>query len=179
MKDTWGTAEFLNDYLTKKGLEIKRIEAEINFGSSTKIELLWPNEQNYNNRDLSDNDRSLVSLIRFAGKKILLCSDIEEFAQREIIRLYPNLQADIVVVPHHGSTATLDVKFLEHLNAKVLICSCGKRQYEQTGNGTISMNYFPADAGLFYTPECGAITVSIDRNGAIETKIFARKAKSP
>lgn len=179
MKDTWGTAQFLNDYLAEKGLEIKRIEAKTDFGSSAKIELLWPNEQNYNNQDLSDNDRSLVSLIEFAGKKFLLCSDIEEFAQREILRLYPNLQADIVVAPHHGSTATLNENFLKHLNAKVLICSCSQKQYEQTGNGTISTKHFPAEARLFCTPECGAVTVSIDRNGTIETKVFAKKAKSP
>jgi competence protein ComEC len=174
MKDTWGTAKFLNDCLAGKGLEIKRIEAEMNFGSSTKIDILWPNKQNYNNQDLGDNDRSLVPLIQFAGKKILLCSDIEEFAQREILRLYPNLKADIVVVPHHGSTATLDKEFLKELDAAVLICSRGRDRFERTSSGSDFERYAPVKAQLLCTSEHGAITVFVDKDGKIKTDVFKR-----
>jgi competence protein ComEC len=172
--DLWGTARFLDDCLSEKGLEIKCMEKDLNLGGNTKIEMLWPDEQDDSNEDLSDNDRSLVSLIEFAGVRILLCSDIEEFAQKELLRLYPALKADVVVVPHHGSTNTLDLEFLEHLDADVLICSCGRRQYEKADTDTESMKYFPAGAGLLFTPEAGAITVSIDKNGMIKTKVFMK-----
>jgi competence protein ComEC len=173
-KDEWGTAEFLNNYLIEKGLEIKRIEPEMSLSTGASIKTLWPDEQLYNKEDLSDNDKSLVSLIEFAGKKILLCSDIEELAQRELLRLYPNLKADIVVVPHHGSTTTLDLEFLEHLEADVLICSCGRRQFEKQDRDTESLKYFPADARLLCTPETGTITVSIDKSGVIKTEVFVK-----
>jgi competence protein ComEC len=179
IKDTWGTAKFLNDCLAEKGLEIKRIEPEMNFGGSTKIEMLWPNEQNYNNEDLGDNDRSLVSLIEFAGAKILLCSDIEEFAQKEILRLYPDLKADVVVVPHHGSTATLDTEFLERLDADVLICSRGRDRYEMTGRDTDSVGYTPVGVKSFCTSENGAITVFIDMDGTIKTHTFLKQTACP
>jgi len=168
-KDVWGTAEFLNDCLIKNGLEIKPIEAEINLSAGASMEMLWPNEQIYKNEDLSDNDRSLVSLIEFAGVKILLCSDIEEFAQRELLRLYPDLKADVVVVPHHGSTTTLDAEFLKHLEADVLICSCGRRQYERMGRDTESARSAPSEARPFYTSEDGAITVIVNKNGVTKT----------
>jgi competence protein ComEC len=174
MKDVWGTAQFLNDCLAEKGLEIKRIEKDLNLGGSAKIEMLWPNEQHGPYENLSDNDRSLVSLIEFAGVRILLCSDIEEFAQKELLRLYPALKADVVVVPHHGSTTTLDLEFLEHLNANVLICSCGRRQYEQMDRDTKSLKYFPSEAKLLRTPETGTITVSIDKSGSIKTEVFVK-----
>jgi competence protein ComEC len=173
-KDEWGTAQFLNDCLAENGLEIKRIEKKLNLGGQTKIETLWPDEQYEDNVDLSDNDRALVSLVEFAGTKILLCSDIEQFAQKELFRLYPNLKADIVVVPHHGSTSTLDLEFLEHLDADILICSCGRKQYEKKDIDAESMKYFPAGARLFYTPETGAITVSIDKYGVTKTKVFTK-----
>ncbi len=172
MKDTWGTAKFLNDCLAEEGLVIKRIKPEMNLSTDTKIEFLWPNEQNYNNEDLGDNDKSLVSLIEFAGIKILLCSDIEEFAQKEILRLYPELTADIVVVPHHGSTATLDRDFLEHFDADVLIFSCGQSQYERMNRGPSSVTSFPNRTRLFYTPEDGAISVCVDKAGTIKTDAF-------
>lgn len=173
-KDEWGTAEFLNNYLIEKGLEIKRIEPEMSLSAGVSIKMLWPDEQLYNKEDLSDNDKSLVSLIEFAGKKILLCSDIEELAQRELLRSYPNLKADIVVVPHHGSTTTLDLDFLELLEADVLICSCGRRQFEKQDRDTESLKYFPADARLLCTPETGTITVSIDKSGVIKTEVFVK-----
>jgi competence protein ComEC len=171
-KDVWGTAEFLNDSLIEKGLEIKRIEAELNLNAGVSMKMLWPNEQLYNIKDLSDNDRSLVSLIEFAGAKILLCSDIEEFAQRELLRLNPDLKADVVVVPHHGSASTLDAEFLEHLDADVLICSCGRRQYERMGRDTESVRYVPAENRSLCTSEDGAITVFVDKNGTIKTSVF-------
>ena len=171
-KDVWGTAQFLNDCLAEDGLAIKRIEKNLNLSGRTKIETLWPDGQYEGNADLSDNDRSLVSLVEFAGTKILLCSDIEQFAQKELLRLYPDLKADIVVVPHHGSTSTLDLQFLEHLDADILICSCGRKQYEKKDIDAESMKYFPAGARLLYTPETGAVTISIDKNGRVKTKIF-------
>ena len=173
-KDVWGTAKFLNDCLAEKGLEIKRIETEMNLSGSAKMEMLWPNEQNYNNEDLSDNDRSLVSLIEFAGAKILLCSDIEKFAQRELLRLHPDLKADVVVVPHHGSTTTLDAEFLEHLDADVLICSCGRRRHQKMGRDTDTAKYMPVEAGLLCTSEDGAITIFVDTDGAIKTDVFMK-----
>ena len=173
-KDVWGTAEFLNDCLIEKGLEIKRIGEEINLSAGASIKMLWPDEQLYNIKDLSDNDRSLVSLIEFAGVKILLCSDIEEFAQRELLRLNPDLKADVVVVPHHGSATTLDVEFLKHLEADVLICSCGRRQYEMMGRDTESVRYVPAEIRSLCTSEDGAITVFIDKNGVTKTDVFTK-----
>jgi competence protein ComEC len=172
--DVWGTAKFLNDCLTEKGLEIKSIKKVLNLGGNTKIKILWPDEQGGHYEDLSDNDRSLVSLIEFAGIRILLCSDIEEFAQRELLRLYPDLKADVVIVPHHGSTTTLDLEFLEHLDADVLICSCGRRQYEKKDRDTKSNKYFPAEAKLLCTPETGAITISIDKHGVTQTQVFTK-----
>jgi len=95
--DQWGTARFLSKQLSKTGLEIQRLD-NFNSDGSARIKFLWPTKQASENEELSDNDKSVVSLIEFAGAEILLCSDIEKFAQREILRLFPNLKADVVVV---------------------------------------------------------------------------------
>jgi len=172
--DVWGTAEFLNDSLAEKGLEIKRIENDLKLNGTANIKMLWPNEQIYNDEKLGDNNRSQVSLIEFAGRKILLCSDIEEFAQRELLRLHPDLKADVVVVPHHGSASTLDAEFLERLDADVLVCSCGRRQYERMGRDTESSGYPPAGGKSLCTFEDGAITVIVDKTGMIKTHVFVK-----
>ncbi|MFH1884048.1 MAG: MBL fold metallo-hydrolase, partial [Planctomycetota bacterium] len=166
--EQWSAAKFLNDCLTEKGFKIKRLDEDLNLSGSANIKILWPNEQIAKNEDLGDNDKSLVLLIEFAGTEILLCSDIEKFAQRELLRLYPDLKADIVVVPHHGSVNTLEDNFLEKLDADILIYSCDRSQYErqqQVIKGKTS-------AKSFYTPKHGAVAVCISRDGMMETKTF-------
>jgi len=159
--DKWGTAQFLEQSLRKEGLEIQLLGKKLPLSSKAKVKILWPTEQVLQNEELSDNDRSAVALIEFAGTKILLCSDIGEFAQRELLRLYPELKAEVVVVPHHGSSKTADPNFLQKLEADILICSCGRSQYERT-------NRTPNKARSLYTARDGAITVCIDKDGTIK-----------
>ena len=114
--DQLGTEKYLNDYLIENDLTIKPLNGELNLSGSADIKILWPGEEASKNENLGDNDKSQVSLIEFAGKKILICSDIEKFAQRELLRLNPVLKADIVFVPHHGSVSTLEDDFLRKLD---------------------------------------------------------------
>ena len=143
-------------------------------GGSATVEILWPDKDSPVSDDVTDNNRSLVSLAEFAGVRILLCSDIEEYAQRETLRLRPDLTADIVVIPHHGSTKTLDRAFLPNLNAKVLICSCDRTQYERIIGNAGSASGKPKRANTLYTAEDGAITVVVGSDGTIETAAFAK-----
>ena len=120
------------------------------------------------NKVLGDNDKSQVSLIEFAGRKVLLCSDIEKYAQRELLRLYPDLKADIVFVPHHGSLSTLGDDFLRKLDPDILIYSCDRTQYERR----LRIIKKDDSAESFYTSKHGTVVVCINRNGLISTKTF-------
>ena len=165
--DQWGTAKFLSDCLMQTGLKIQRLKREQNFGNIASLNILWPiKDMNYDST-LSDNDKSLVSLIKFADVKILLCSDIEEFAQNELLKLYPDLNPDIVVVPHHGSMNTLVVDFLKILNADILIYSCSQSQYERIIRNEAQTISGLGNVKTFYTAEDGAITISIKKQGEI------------
>jgi len=167
--DQWGTVNFLKQCLNKKGLEIRLLAENPDTAGNAKVKILWPNEQAVQNIDLGANDKSLVSLIEFAGSKTLLCSDIEKFAQRELMQLYPALKANVVVVPHHGSVKTLEADFLEKLEAHILLVSCSRKQYEQQ-QVLIQAN----NAKLFYTPRHGAITICINKKGTIKTTTFVK-----
>jgi competence protein ComEC len=168
--DKWSTAQFLNDFLANKGLKIQRIGESLYAAHEAKISVLWPGEQIEQLAQLSDNDNSLVSLMEFAGRKVLLCSDIEEFAQNELIRLYPELTADIVVVPHHGSVRTSTPDFIRMLDAEFLLCSCSKRQYDNMSDKTRQRS----KSKRFYTPTDGTITVRVEKSGTISITTFKK-----
>ena len=165
--DDWGTAKFLNKSLCDRGLEIQHLAKDLIVPGAARIKILWPTEQVCADSELSDNNKSTVALIEFAGRKILLCSDIEKCAQNGLLHLFPHLKANVVVVPHHGSPTTSDPDFLEHLDADVLICNCRRSRYERLSRVTNRANWL-------YTPKDGAITVCIDKDGTIKMDTFTK-----
>jgi len=170
------TAKTLQQYLTRHSLDIQPADKTIPIAGSAKIELLWPDEQVWPIEGLSDNDTSLVTLIEFAGRKILLCSDIEKFAQTKLLETYPDLKADIVVAPHHGSAKTLAEGFLEKLEPSILIFSCSRRDYQRyaarPGGAPQTQNNAFGDLSnniqCFYTARDGAVTIRIEKDGTIK-----------
>lgn len=156
------TVRFLTEWLDRKGLKAEPIEQELNLSESVEVRTIWPSEQACEDERLSNNDKSAVWLIEFAGAGILLCSDIENFAQGQLLRLFPNLKCEVVVVPHHGSLRTLEADFLQRLGAHTLIYSCSQRQYQARKKPA------PEDKRKsFYTAEDGAVTIRIDKKGTI------------
>jgi competence protein ComEC len=147
----------------------------LNLNSPAKIKILWPTEQISQDAQLGDNDKSLVSLIEFAGTEILLCSDIEEFAQKELLRLNPDLRADVVVVPHHGSVKTAEPDFLENLDADILICSCGRSQHENINRAPPPGPHDPNKPTSLRTAALGAVTICVGKDGTIRTTTSVRK----
>jgi len=160
---TEGAARFLADWLREKALAMEPVPETLTIGP-TKITTLWPVPDMALDPELGDNNRSLVTLIELAGVKILLCSDIEQSTQQQILRLYRGLEADVVVVPHHGSTATLRPGFLQELDPKVLLCSCGKKEQAHRLGSVKDVN-----ASLWCTATNGAVTICVDKAGVVET----------
>jgi competence protein ComEC len=109
----------------------------------------------------------MVTLIEYAGKRVLICSDIEKFAQREILRLYPDLKAEVLIMPHHGSAKTTDPAFIEKIGAAVNIASNSGSSYEKH-----QVIRYPADMNC--TGLDGAITVRVSKQGIINTTTFIK-----
>jgi competence protein ComEC len=168
--DPCDTAEFLNRRLSEQGLGIQQAGRNLSVSGKAKIKIIWPTEQIYQDKTLGDNDKSMVSLIEFGGRKILLCSDIEKFAQRKILELFPGLKVDVVVAPHHSSAKTLETDFFERLEADISIGSCSRAQYER-----LQAIKGKDKAESFYTARDGAITVYVNKDGAIRTATFSKR----
>ncbi len=163
------TAELLMQHLTERHVDVAQLPRTITVGS-TQVHALWPGAKAAALQGLSDNDKSLVCLVEFAGKRVVLGSDTEKLAQREILRLHPSLKADVVIAPHHGSTRTLEERFLRQLEPATLVCSCGRTDYER---GRVAK---PAPGSRrFVTARDGAITVCIDKTGVVETSTYVAR----
>jgi competence protein ComEC len=168
--EKWGTAKFLSNWLNENGPGIQPLSKNLNIKGKAKITILWPTEQIFKDKTLGDNDKSVVSLIEFAGRKILLCSDIEKFAQRKFLELFPGLKVDVVVTPHHSSVKSLEPDFIERLGADISICSCGQTQYERLQTIKRKDHSRP-----FYTARDGAITTCVNKEGRLRTTALIKR----
>jgi competence protein ComEC len=126
------------------------------------LQRLWPHTSENGFLDLSDNNRSSVFLLSFAQRTILMCADIEQFAQEQLMHLYPDLKADVVVAPHHGSLKTLESGFLEQLDPEIVLCSCGRSQYR---TGQVIKDY--RGTRMYATASHGAVSLRIHKTGHI------------
>lgn len=89
-----------------------------------KIDILWPDENYYSD---GPNNSSLVILLGFNGKSILLPGDIEKETE-DILK--SNLKhSDILVVPHHGSKTSSTAGFVEKVKPNIAVMSYGKNSY--------------------------------------------------
>jgi len=164
-----GPARFLSEYLQRRGHVIQGSPTLVDFGGKAVVEKIWPAGDLRDSQRFSENDRSLVMLIRFGQRRILLCSDIEKAGQKEILRLNPGLKVDVVVAPHHGSLSTADPDFLNRLEPAVVICSCSRKAYERAKTRQLAQG-----AQCFYTAGNGAITVRVGKDGAITVETAQR-----
>lgn len=72
------------------------------------------------------NDSSIVLLAKLGGLSWLLTGDMGEEGERELLSTFPQLQADILKVGHHGSKTSSSTPFLEQLQSKAALISVGK-----------------------------------------------------
>ncbi|MEN6308518.1 MAG: ComEC/Rec2 family competence protein [Anaerohalosphaeraceae bacterium] len=152
----------LTRHLKQYNIPIQPVPTSLSSGP-VQIRSLWPTETAP--QTLSDNDRSQVLLITFAGKSILLCGDIEIAAQTELLKLYPDLHADIMLLPHHGSTTNLAPEFVSCIAPGTVIASCSQNRMTNA--------YAPTqDQQAFYTGRDGAIEIKIKADGTVSTVGF-------
>jgi len=164
----WGPARTLSNFLEGQGRSLRLLPPRIDAGPA-RIDILWPPAELPGEIEASDNNRSVVARIEFAGRSIMICSDIERAAQRALLENHPNLRADVVISPHHGSKKTLDPDFLARLQPQIVITSCARSQYDQ-------QRVVDPAPNAYYTARDGAITVTISPDGEIEVSTWIGKA---
>ncbi len=74
------------------------------------------------------NNASLVLRVTMTGDhplRLLLTGDVEPDAQEALLRLHPDVAADVIKVPHHGSGRQSD-RFFAAVGARVATISAGQ-----------------------------------------------------
>ena len=105
------------------------------------------------------NDLSLVLLVEYSGKRILLTGDISQTVEAALPHIGP---VDVLQVPHHGSYTGCSAAFLQAISPDWALISCGE-----------SNDYgHPHDVVLSRLEETGAEIYRTDRQGTLVVEIL-------
>lgn len=81
-------------------------------------------EKEFRGTDSDPNNDSVVVMAEHAGERILMTGDIEREAQQALLAAGVDLRADVLKVPHHGSSKLLD-SFVQAVSADVAVIGVG------------------------------------------------------
>jgi competence protein ComEC len=138
---------------------IRARPGEVRSVGGLRWRVLWPTTLLAG--DSPPNNASVVlRAVTPAGLSLLLAGDIEPLAQAVLHRAEPDLRAQVLKVPHHGSSHQ-DDEFLRSLQAKVALVSVGA----DNGYG------HPAQRTLDLLRGIGATTLRTDTGGDLAVAV--------
>lgn len=118
----------------------------------TQLNVLWPDPK----FDASANDTSLVLRLEYHHQRVLFTGDIEAAAQRQLLDNAADLQAQVLVAPHHGSSARTTAEFVAAVNPQQIVSSNGRRltQHQRDFDDLVTVPHLR-------TSQVGAITITL------------------
>ncbi len=90
-----------------------------------RVEAIWPP------RDAAfkhNNDGSIVLAFEVAGRRLLMCGDVQQIAMAQMIETGVPLDADVTDLPHHGSFPPGAVAWLRRVGPTVVLQSSGPQR---------------------------------------------------
>ncbi len=119
--------EQLLEITAKKEIPLKTLESgkTLCLDSDIRFDILWPNSKEIIYNSLNNN--SLVCKLSYNSFSMLFTGDIEEIAEKEIIKLVSQdlLKSTILKVAHHGSNTSSTKEFIEAVNPKLALIGVG------------------------------------------------------
>ena len=144
-------------------LQIVEVGDIIHIEKDLLFYVLWPTSEKIVNENILNNN-SLVGKLVYKNFSMLFTGDIEEIAEKEILKKYENdqLNSTVLKVAHHGSKTSSTMEFLENVNPKYALIGVGKNNnFGHPSNVTIE-NLNKIGTNIFRTDENGEITIKTD-----------------
>lgn len=138
---------------------------ERTIGDSVHVRVVWPRRITGTGESAA-NDASVVLDVLVRDVRVLMTGDIEPAAQRALLRAEPDLRADVLKVPHHGSRSQ-EPALVTGLGASVAVIGVGEGN--RHGHPSPDVIDLLESAGMVVgrTDTDGALAVVLDDDGTI------------
>ena len=127
-----------------------------------RFEVLHPLWGSYNDPTVKDNNRGCVLRVVGTTAGILLTADIERLSEQQLLqRDSARLSADVLIVPHHGSTTSSSDAFVDQVHPQIAIVPVGYRNRFGHPAAVVLARYERLGARVFRTDRDGAVLVRL------------------
>ncbi|HNS10299.1 MAG TPA: MBL fold metallo-hydrolase [Candidatus Ozemobacteraceae bacterium] len=144
---------------------IKRITTKagdvLEWGNELFVQVLHP-EKPLSGKEYSDvNNLSIVLLLRYGRVQLFLAGDIEEDAEREIMKYGEPIKSQVLKVPHHGADTSDYFRFLQMVSPEIGIIMVGaSNAFRHPSSRTLS-NYERLGTKIYRTDRHGNIRLFV------------------
>jgi competence protein ComEC len=145
---------------TKTTMEVVQAGDVLKFGDVTAT-VLSPTPTN-DASVASQNDDSVVVLLKFGERSFLFTGDIEKQAERQLVAQLQNLRVDVVKVPHHGSRTSSTEAFVEATKPRLAVIPVGRTSMFGHPHEEVVERWTRNGAEVLTTGRSGTITVTTD-----------------
>ncbi|MCG8426287.1 MAG: DNA internalization-related competence protein ComEC/Rec2, partial [Chromatiales bacterium] len=123
------------------------------------------------------NDASCVLSVNAGGTRILLTGDISRLVESALLAEQPGqLAADVVTVPHHGSSTSSSRPFVTQVKAKYALISAGYRNRYGFPKPEVVDHWQTAGAEVLNTVGSGAMSFTVNRAGELSGPVEYRES---
>lgn len=127
-----------------------------------KLDVLGPPADLINGSDLNNN--SLVLLLSYGEIKVIFTGDIEDSAVLDLLSRHPNLDANLLQVPHHGGFLPSVAQLLETVQPDLAVIQVGANSFGH-----------PHPKMLDVLEQAGVIIYRTDLHGAVICRTDGRE----
>lgn len=158
------TGVFKQDSLYEEFLrEIEDVQVIVAYAQSdfeyfgVNFDVLYPFEQIVGSEPENLNDSSIVIMVSYNGKRVLLSGDAEAQEEGELIEADIDLMADIFKAGHHGSKTSSSLAFLQKVRPEIVVIGVGKNNQYGHPHGETLENFAKVGAKVYRTDIDGRI----------------------
>lgn len=137
------------------------------------FEFLHPGKSTYKR----SNNRSCILKVSGPGGSLLLTGDVEKKVENRLLAERKKvIQADVLVVPHHGSKTSSTKRFIKAVEPKIVLFPVGYRNRYRLPNKDIVARYSESGANLYSSGHSGAIRILFDSESGVSITDEYRKS---
>ncbi|MDW7774401.1 MAG: DNA internalization-related competence protein ComEC/Rec2 [Desulfobulbaceae bacterium] len=125
--------------------------------------------------DLSVNDRSLVLSLRHGEYSFLFPGDISTVMEGMLVDSGADLQAEVLLAPHHGSGGSGSKRFIAAVDPEIIVVSAGRNNPGLYPSTKHLQNWQAQGRSVMETSRAGTITVTTD-GSRLQVTTYARPA---
>jgi competence protein ComEC len=125
------------------------------------------------------NDASCVLRVATAGGAMLLTGDIEARSEAALLGREMQLDADVLLVPHHGSRSSSTPEFIAAVAPREAVAAVGHRNRFRHPHPAVAARYTQRGASLWRTDRDGALRVVLPAESGARAHVQPRSRAVP